>query len=616
MKSHHLNCVLLKSANQALLFFHQQILDHLYGKLHIKIDMLFDIIDFTISKVWNELEPSMRHLYSKSFPVTNFDESLKALKDCKEVDFSSSLSCKMIDCGILVDSKKGRFLCARKDIQRGRVLLMEEPKLIATNICTLGCSFEKAILPEHISIALKLMKDNIDTKFFCSGLSHQETSVAVTTQEQSWPFRTTCFIMTTCIILSKLLLKNAQNDKMVINELLNTNEVTNKEWTLKLFKVLCRVPNNVHAISRVITTTKTGVVDGGWGQVDTVESRREGLAIFTNASSVNHSCVPNASIRYQHEPPQLHHHQEYSGQQQKQEYNQNNRCKCNQVILELVATEDIAAGDEICISYGGLPGLHSTQRREMLRDQYNFTCDCKACTTCTAEKNDKKNKTGEEEEVDPEVGFQLIFEVESLDQRCLEVAKQCRELLVHTTSNSSSSSSSSSGSISGTSVESFNAAVSFMKAAVEPTVDHIRELISRHFPNGTDPSMLDHGMHLDLRAMLCRLTDLAAEVYSRQGKYLRASEFVKEGIDALSWQVRSDDPIIARERIKLGQLLFNAGDLQNSYEPLTRGATDLALHVSSDDVDIKEAHMLLLFLQRIGNKSNSNTMKSGRRWDS
>ena len=568
MISHHLSCVLLKSASQTLLFFYQQVLDHLYGKHNVKTDILFDIIDYTISKIWNELEPSLRHLYSRHFPLTNFDESLKAMQDCIEVDFSpSSSSCKMIDCGILVDIKKGRFLCARKNISRGQIILIEEPKLIATTMCTSGCSFGNAILPEHICIALKLIEKNIDTKYLCSGLSDQDTTVAVTTQEQTWSFHATCLIMTTCIILSKLLFKQSNNDKMKMNELNDSNEDTNKEFTIKLFKVLCKVPNNVHAVSRVIST-KNSIVDGG--RVETVEKRREGFAIFTNASSINHSCVPNASIRYQHEP--------------QQQNNERSKCKCNQVIVEVVATEDIIAGDEICISYGGLRGVNSEQKRQMLRDQYNFTCDCKGCTN-----NKKDNSSSIEGEVDADAGFQLIFEVDSLDKRCLEVSKHCRELLVATEKSSSSSSS----------VDDSNAALSFLRVSVEPTSDRIRELITQHFPNGTEPNMLDHGMHLELRAMQCRLTDLAAEVYSRQGKYLRASEYVKEGIEALTWQVRPDDPIIARERIKLGQLLLNAGDLQSSYEPLTRGASDLALHVSHDDVDIKEAHMLLLFLQRI-----------------
>ena len=59
------------------------------------------------------------------------------------------------------------------------------------------------------------------------------------------------------------------------------------------------------------------------------------------------------------------------------------------------------------------------------------------------------------------------------------------------------------------------------------------------------------------------------------------------------------DPAVARDRIKLAQLYFNAGDTRGAYEPLMQGMTDLEPFVDvGKDIDYIEALAIRQFLQR------------------
>ena len=63
--------------------------------------------------------------------------------------------------------------------------------------------------------------------------------------------------------------------------------------------------------------------------------------------------------------------------------------------------------------------------------------------------------------------------------------------------------------------------------------------------------------------------------------------------------VPASDPAVARERIKLSQLRFNAGELEDALEPLRRGMLDLEPFVDAGtDVDFREALAMQAFLHR------------------
>ncbi|KAI5740179.1 hypothetical protein M8J76_001256 [Diaphorina citri] len=79
----------------------------------------------------------------------------------------------------------------------------------------------------------------------------------------------------------------------------------------------------------------------------------EGSALYKLQSSSNHSCVPNAEIKFPY----------------------------SNFVLNMVATRDIASGDEICISYMDEDLLERgrEKRNNYLRSNYYFTCTCDKC---------------------------------------------------------------------------------------------------------------------------------------------------------------------------------------------------------------------------------------------
>ncbi|KAK5117321.1 hypothetical protein LTR62_005938 [Meristemomyces frigidus] len=83
----------------------------------------------------------------------------------------------------------------------------------------------------------------------------------------------------------------------------------------------------------------------------------KGLAVFETTSRLNHSCVPNVQHSWNPSIKQL----------------------------TVYATRDIHADEELCTTYLGGPGVYyvRSQRIELLRSSYGFTCTCPACADNT-----------------------------------------------------------------------------------------------------------------------------------------------------------------------------------------------------------------------------------------
>uniref|UniRef100_A0A8D8WG37 SET and MYND domain-containing protein 5 n=1 Tax=Cacopsylla melanoneura TaxID=428564 RepID=A0A8D8WG37_9HEMI len=79
----------------------------------------------------------------------------------------------------------------------------------------------------------------------------------------------------------------------------------------------------------------------------------EGSALYRLQSSCNHSCSPNAEIKFPY----------------------------SNFVLNLMALQDISVGDEICISYMEEDLLERGRgtRNNYLRSNYYFTCTCEKC---------------------------------------------------------------------------------------------------------------------------------------------------------------------------------------------------------------------------------------------
>ncbi|CAG9769245.1 unnamed protein product [Ceutorhynchus assimilis] len=93
----------------------------------------------------------------------------------------------------------------------------------------------------------------------------------------------------------------------------------------------------------------------------------EGVGLYVKQSSVNHSCDPNAIVKF---------------------WNNNFR-------LSLVSKKNIEPGEEICISYLDECELHRSRhsRQKYLKENYLFTCLCPKCIS----EGDDPDVTSEEE---------------------------------------------------------------------------------------------------------------------------------------------------------------------------------------------------------------------------
>lgn len=96
----------------------------------------------------------------------------------------------------------------------------------------------------------------------------------------------------------------------------------------------------------------------------------EGSGLYLLQSKINHSCNPNAEIRFPFS---------------------NN-------ILQVVALRDIAEGEEVCISYLDECELNRSRhsRQKYLEENYLFACECDKCQ----EEIDQPDVTSDEEECD------------------------------------------------------------------------------------------------------------------------------------------------------------------------------------------------------------------------
>ena len=171
-----------------------------------------------------------------------------------------------------------------------------------------------------------------------------------------------------------------------------------------------------------------------------MESTRVGLALFLHASSINHSCDPNAIVRFNRNNKKNdnnnssssrrrksssitasspssqkmasssnNHHQHHSNSNN-DNYNSGNSSNHNNyqdrnqkydivmeylrnVYIEIVSTMSINRNTEITISYGPIKGRFEVNlRKQILFCQYLFSCHCIACTIDYDNNNNNQNK--------------------------------------------------------------------------------------------------------------------------------------------------------------------------------------------------------------------------------
>jgi len=209
-------------------------------------------------------------------------------------------------------------------------------------------------------------------------------------------------------------------------------------------QILSRLPHNVHAITKVMESCKDNKQDHNDNSCSgssfyhrkdhhhittsdntitnncILESTRVGLALFLHASSINHSCDPNAIVRFNRNNNKNdnndNNNSSSSGSRRRKssnsnndDYNSGNSSNHNNyqdrnqkydivmeylrnVYIEIVSTMPINRNTEITISYGPMKGRFEVNlRKQILFCQYLFSCHCVACTTIDNDNNNNNN---------------------------------------------------------------------------------------------------------------------------------------------------------------------------------------------------------------------------------
>ena len=243
-----------------------------------------------------------------------------------------------------------RSVRARAELRQGETVLREQPQYLVPSY-TCACPATCNMLAEHVEMAWAIHcrewsagaeQVRATSDVLISGCRGTYSPDPAFTSNQ-WPLHTILIMITASFLCVSTFTTSA--DPM-------------EHRCLSLLDVLSMLPQNAHAVDDI----SISVSKDPSGVCDTLTQRRVAIAIFFQASAMNHSCNPNCSLKYT---------------KVKSNYDNAETCRYE---LELVAIRDINTGEELTVSYGVVSGRYSfRRRRETLAAQYLFLCRCVTC---------------------------------------------------------------------------------------------------------------------------------------------------------------------------------------------------------------------------------------------
>lgn len=350
---------------------------------------------------------------------------------------------------------------------------------------------------------------------------------------------------------------------------------------MKLLQILSRIPLNVHAISKIISNNESN------SNISSLQQEKLGFALFQYASSINHSCNPNANIRYKFENPMN---------------------WLSSFTIQVVSNAFISNSKEICISYGPMKGIHSyTKRQETLQHQYLFNCQCNICLI----EKDIINTSMNQSRVNPIDKNTIVLFRKSLDihySQVIIISEKATIILQHISNSSISTIS--------TFIQDNLIPIELDLILLHDKYFHRYESINIlnsssynsnsikssyynqiRFINGTK----DYQLFSEFVGVYTSVMDLHARCLAFCGQLNEAIQLIDVSIVLMiaSGRFPPNDVAIARERVKLAQLLFSIGDFRNTKDIVIKAINDLQVHVSEDDPDLQESMCMLQYLAKL-----------------
>ncbi|KAK7925748.1 hypothetical protein WMY93_008058 [Mugilogobius chulae] len=291
-----------------------------------------------------------------------------------------------------------------------------------------------------------------------------------------------------------------------------------------------------------------------------VQSSREiriATALFPVLSFLNHSCCPNTSLAFTAGATAN------PGTDAFKDFTENaNRG----VTATIRAAKAISPGQEIFHCYGPHSGRMKTQeRRRLLFEQYNFQCQCEACTL----QPDKKEKDDAEENT-------IQYETKLQCAKCKTRFKDKESGFVCSKCNQFVSS----------------AELDHKLQEIRVSLETAVQLMERDKPDEALRLLKQTQMHCEsllteTHSLQGELEDATARAFATMGDWGNAAVHLERTLTAIGSQFGEDSIELARQLFKLTQLHFNGGARSAALSVIPKVRRLLRLHCDLSAMNYK-----------------------------
>ncbi|XP_071790711.1 SET and MYND domain-containing protein 4-like isoform X1 [Asterias amurensis] len=270
--------------------------------------------------------------------------------------------------------------------------------------------------------------------------------------------------------------------------------------------------------------------------VDTTRQVRVATAVYPTASLLNHACEPNIIASFDGD------------------------------VLSIRAIRNIEAGEEILHCYGPhAKHMSKEDRQRALQEQYFFTCSCDAC----------KLATGDEMETCDWSNAYKCFKCSQplMVKKGHKKVGLCFNQKCKNTQN-----------LAKLSKEKERASNLFKLSQHFMECKHIEECLGilHQCYNIQQTILYQH------HKALAESQDCLAKCYAQIGDFKQSGKFLKLSVATVEKQFGSDSIELANELQKLSQVLFNAGEVQDTLSVIDPAINLLTLHYGAKHHDVQE----------------------------
>ncbi|KAJ0004018.1 hypothetical protein NQD34_010232 [Periophthalmus magnuspinnatus] len=295
-------------------------------------------------------------------------------------------------------------------------------------------------------------------------------------------------------------------------------------------------------------------------------------ALFPTLSFLNHSCCPNTSLAFTtgaSASPGSDLATDFTGNANRE------------ITATIRAAKVIAPGQEILHCYGPHSSRMKTQeRRRLLFEQYNFQCQCEACTL---QQDEQERVEDEENTILHEAKLQCAkcktaFKKISKNRESGFVCSKCGHF------------------VSGSEVDQ-------KLQEIRVNLERAVQLMERDKPDEALRLLKQTQVHCgwilsDTHPLQGELEDATARAFATMGDWAKAAVHLERSVTAISSQFGEDSIELGRQLFKLTQLHFNGGARKAALSVIPKVRQLLRLHCGPECDELQELQAMERCLSR------------------